>query len=142
MKTSSNLLSLFMKLNKLHAAIFRKLLDNRVTMPQYFILKQIHEEPKTIGDISKAIDLSYSTVSGIIDRLEREQLVERIRDRHDRRIVWIRATEKLDHYKQKTMERFQTEIYEGLDQVLSGEQIENTEKTLQTIITYLEKKVE
>ncbi|CFJ41674.1 transcriptional regulator SlyA [Mycobacterium tuberculosis] len=52
-------------------------------------------EPKTIGQLSKAVDLSYSTVSGIIDRLEREELVERTRDENDRRVVWIQKTEKL-----------------------------------------------
>ncbi|MCG6197580.1 MarR family transcriptional regulator, partial [Anoxybacillus sp. LAT_38] len=34
-----------------------------LTVPQLMVLRQIKCEPKTIGQISKAVDLSYSTVS-------------------------------------------------------------------------------
>lgn len=47
-----------------------------------------------ISDLSEKIGLSNSTVSGIIDRLEKQHLVERIRSREDRRVVYVRVSAK------------------------------------------------
>lgn len=72
-----------------------KLSTREVNWQQVLILEQIRHEPKTVGEISKAIGLSYSTISGLISRLEREQLVIRTRDQDDRRIVWVSPSTRL-----------------------------------------------
>ena len=46
-----------------------------------------------ISDLSEKIGLSNSTVSGIIDRLEKQNLVERIRSKNDRRVVYVRVSD-------------------------------------------------
>ncbi len=79
---------------QLEAMIARELLAFGITPPQILVMRQIVDSPKTIGEIVKAIDLSYSTVSGIIDRLEKNGIVRRTRDTNDRRVVWISLTEK------------------------------------------------
>lgn len=56
-----------------------------------------------ISDLSEKIGLSNSTVSGIIDRLEKQHLVERIRSREDRRVVYVRVSAKC---KKNAQERF------------------------------------
>ncbi|TQK61973.1 MarR family protein [Brevibacillus sp. AG162] len=66
-----------------------------ITWQQVLILEQIAISPKTMGEISKAIDLSYSTTSGLISRLEQMNLVRRFRDKSDRRIVWAALTERV-----------------------------------------------
>ncbi|MGE5700901.1 MAG: MarR family winged helix-turn-helix transcriptional regulator [Clostridia bacterium] len=67
---------------------------SEITWQQVLILEQIIKEPKTIGEISKAVDLPYSTTTGLVDRLEREHIVMRKRDRYDRRMIWVELTER------------------------------------------------
>jgi DNA-binding MarR family transcriptional regulator len=66
-----------------------------LTGPQLTTLKLLQE----IGDISLSelggrIRAQNSTVTGIIDRMEREDLVVRTRSTTDRRVVHIRLTQK------------------------------------------------
>jgi DNA-binding MarR family transcriptional regulator len=43
----------------------------------------------TLGELSRELEMSHSTVSGIVDRLEAKQLVERRPSPNDRRYVHI-----------------------------------------------------
>ncbi|GED72261.1 hypothetical protein BRE01_59630 [Brevibacillus reuszeri] len=82
--------------NALFSLLSKKVLDTEeVTWQQVLILEHIGDGPKTMGDISKAVDLSYSTTSGLINRLEQEKLVRRFRDKTDRRIVWVSLTDRI-----------------------------------------------
>ncbi|TFG62327.1 MAG: MarR family transcriptional regulator [Spirochaetales bacterium] len=64
-----------------------------ITMPQGMILGVLFQEgPRKISDLSKALSLSNSTVSGIVDRLEKQNIVERVRTEEDRRIVVVHLT--------------------------------------------------
>ncbi|ATO48284.1 MarR family transcriptional regulator [Brevibacillus laterosporus] len=68
-----------------------------ITWQQVLILEQIVHGPKTIGEISKAVSLSYSTVSGLIDRLQRDNIVIRLKDKKDKRLVWVAMSQRFDH---------------------------------------------
>jgi MarR family transcriptional regulator, organic hydroperoxide resistance regulator len=66
-----------------------------LTGPQLTVLKML----EGVGDLSlsglsERIRAQNSTVTGIIDRMEREGLVARIRSTEDRRVVHIRLTDK------------------------------------------------
>ena len=66
-----------------------------LTGPQLTVLKVL----EGVGDISLSelsdrIRAQNSTVTGIIDRMEREGLVARLRSTEDRRVVYIRLTDK------------------------------------------------
>jgi DNA-binding MarR family transcriptional regulator len=66
-----------------------------VTVPQLSCLLRIVESgPLTLKDLSGAVDLSPSTLVGIVDRLEHKGLVTRSRSTEDRRQVLIAATEE------------------------------------------------
>lgn len=100
-----------------HHVFADRLRSSGITAPQIMILKEIYEKPKTIGQIVESMQLSYSTVSGIVSRLERDGWLERIRDERDRRIVWIRKTEQVDHGARKSMlyrETFYASLLKGL----------------------------
>ena len=65
-----------------------------VTVPQLSCLLRIVEAgPFTLKDLASAVDLSPSTLVGIVDRLENKGLVRRARSTEDRRQVLISATE-------------------------------------------------
>ncbi len=65
-----------------------------ITLPQLICLKEVaNHGPIAIGALSKIVFINNSTVTGIIDRLERRKLVQRVRISKDRRQVHIETTE-------------------------------------------------
>ncbi len=51
-----------------------------------------HDGPLTMGELARRIGTTEKTVTGVVDRLEREDRVRRERDAHDRRVVRARLT--------------------------------------------------
>ncbi len=84
-----------------------------------------------ISDISQKIGLSNSTTSGIIDRLEKMELVVRKRPESDRRVVNVYATE--------TFSRFASNLEESLEQSFLELFGKATEKDIEDIVRGLEK---
>lgn len=68
-----------------------------LTAPQGMLMFTIHHKGSMkISEISKLMGLSNSTVSGIVDRLEAQGYVERIRSEKDRRIVNVHLTKQMN----------------------------------------------
>jgi MarR family transcriptional regulator, organic hydroperoxide resistance regulator len=66
-----------------------------LTGPQLTILKLLESfEDLSLSTLSERIRAQNSTVTGIVDRMEREGLVRRERSKADRRVVHIRLSEK------------------------------------------------
>lgn len=66
-----------------------------LTGPQLTVVKILQAVGDlSLSDLSERIRAQNSTVTGIIDRMEREGLVARARSREDRRVVHIRLTDK------------------------------------------------
>lgn len=66
-----------------------------LTGPQLTVVKILESVGDlSLSDLSERIRAQNSTVTGIIDRMEREGLVVRARSREDRRVVHIKLTEK------------------------------------------------
>lgn len=66
-----------------------------LTGPQLTVVKMIESlGDMSLSELSERIHAQNSTVTGIIDRMEREGLVVRARSTKDRRIVIIRLTDK------------------------------------------------
>lgn len=88
--------------------------DMNLTGPQGMLIGILaHEENIKISDLSEKLGLSNSTVSGIIDRLESQNLVERTRSSEDRRVVYVNVTENFRenfHQRFKKME----EIFQNI----------------------------
>ncbi len=67
-----------------------------LTPPQMMIVFMLAKEKRLkISEISKKMSLANSTVSGILDRLEKQEYIERIRSVEDKRIVYVQATSQL-----------------------------------------------
>lgn len=68
--------------------------EMNLTGPQGILIGTLHHYGEMkISDLSEKLGLSNSTVSGIIDRLENQGLVERRRIKEDRRVVYVNITE-------------------------------------------------
>lgn len=74
----------------------RKLLGNySITPPQFVALQWLFEHgDMTIGDLSNKMYLAFSTTTDLVDRMENNQLVKRVRDENDRRVVRIHLLEE------------------------------------------------
>src|SRR5260221_2189986 len=68
--------------------------ESGLTMPQVSTLGVLFDRgPLSLKDLSRELGLSHSTVSGIVDRLERRGLARRAVDPADRRGRLIRPTD-------------------------------------------------
>src|SRR3954447_19385730 len=62
----------------------------KITPPQFVALQWLFEHgDMTIGELSNKMYLAFSTTTDLVDRMEKNQLVMRIRDDKDRRVVRI-----------------------------------------------------
>ena len=67
----------------------------QITIPQLVCLREIHENgPIALGALSKIVYVNSSTVTGIVDRLEKRNLVRRTRVSKDRRQIHVEITEE------------------------------------------------
>lgn len=79
-------------LRRSNTVIFRRgrsiLAEMGISNPQFNALLTLKEfGPLTMGDLCKHLFTACSTATDLADRLERDGLVERVRDSKDRRIV-------------------------------------------------------
>ncbi len=73
---------------------------SELTIPQINALKILYSKKKMkLTELSQEMKLANSTVSGIVDRLEQQGLVERVRSNEDKRIVYLILSPKTDDIK-------------------------------------------
>ncbi len=65
-----------------------------ITIPQINVLGLLLEKECTMSELGDKLHLALNTVSGHIDRLVRDKLVQRAADAKDRRIVRVKLTKK------------------------------------------------
>ncbi|MCE5196006.1 MAG: MarR family transcriptional regulator [Negativicutes bacterium] len=71
------------------------LADFNITPPQLTALQVLQKNGTiTIGELGEKMYLAYSTATDLIDRMERNELVQRIRDVDDRRVVRLQILPK------------------------------------------------
>ena len=71
------------------------LVDYKITATQFIALQWLFEEgDMTIGDLSTKMFLAFSTTTDLIDRMEKRELVRRVRDDKDRRVVRVHLLEE------------------------------------------------
>jgi DNA-binding MarR family transcriptional regulator len=108
-----------------------------LTPPQgllVFLLNQ--KKTLKISEISLKMGLSNSTVSGIVDRLEAQGLVERIRSQEDRRVVLVQLTKEMCASFASHEQIFESLIEEALKDLSINEKniiCKNIEKLSQNI---------
>lgn len=103
--------------------------DMNMTGPQGMLMGILsrYGEMK-ISDLSEKIGLSNSTVSGILDRLENQGLVERRRSKEDRRVVYVNITQEFIKIRGQQFKEIEKNIEirmnkassEELDKLLEG----------------------
>lgn len=114
--------------------------EHGVSIPQVLCLSFVRNSPNfqtTQGDIRKFLNLNPSTVSGIIDRLEKKGLLARLPKLGDKRVVNIVLTSSGDRLLKKIPSLLHTQLAEELKE-LSDDELQNVEKGLNTLVTILD----
>ena len=102
----------------------REILDEfNITPPQFVALQVLTQEGEmTIGELSEKLYLACSTVTDLVDRMEKNSLLERYRDENDRRIVRIRVKEKGHHLISEVIAARQAYLAKTLQDLTEAEQ--------------------
>ncbi|MCL2859704.1 MAG: MarR family transcriptional regulator [Oscillospiraceae bacterium] len=99
-------------------AKFRKIKDfqkpsNDLTRAEFFMLKSIEktingnkDKLVTITEIIEKLQIAKPTASQMLNSLEEKSLIERIRTNEDRRVVYVKLTEKGKEVLEKAHKEF------------------------------------
>ena len=89
-----------------------------VTVPQLICLREVYEHgPISIGALAKIVFLNNSTITGIVDCLEKRELVKRNRISPDRRQVHVEITETGTQFIEQTPTPLQKRFVERLQKL-------------------------
>jgi DNA-binding MarR family transcriptional regulator len=90
-----------------------------------------------MGELSRHMYLQMSTVSGVVDRLERKRYVERVREAPDRRVVKISLTAAGKRLVQRGPEAAQGRLLHGLES-LSQEDVLRIRNAFDRVVRLME----
>jgi DNA-binding MarR family transcriptional regulator len=81
--------------NSLRDPLAQALEDLELTPPQLHTVLWLGQDgPLPMGELARRVGITEKTITGVVDRLEREGHVQRERDSADRRVVQVRLTDQ------------------------------------------------
>ncbi|MBP2240640.1 DNA-binding MarR family transcriptional regulator [Cytobacillus eiseniae] len=94
----------------------REILSNyKITPPQFVALQWLFEDgDMTIGELSNKMYLAFSTTTDLVDRMEKNSLVKRVKDPNDRRVVRIHLLEEGERIIDEVIQKRQLYLKEVL----------------------------
>ena len=104
----------------------RKIINElNITIPQFTALQiLIHNGDLSIGELSQKMGLACSTITDLIDRMEKSDLVSRKKDQRDKRVVIVEALPKGHEILEKVLDKRRIYIKSKLSD-FSEKDIEN-----------------
>ncbi|HEY8347216.1 MAG TPA: MarR family transcriptional regulator [Symbiobacteriaceae bacterium] len=104
-----------------------------VTPPQCEALMVLKEYGSlAMGELCQKVGSACSTATDLIDRMERNGLVERVRDPRDRRVIRLHITPKGEEVVERVVEASRTNLARKL-QGLSDQEKERLVQTLEML---------
>ncbi len=130
----SQIINLNRNFNRTLRHEFHDLMQNSgFTLPQLSVISILAKNgEQKVSDISEKMGLSDSTVSGILDRLEQKGIIERKRDKDDRRVVkiyLIKGSQPICREFHRKREKY----FAGLLKMLSEQEINDIIKGLEIL---------
>lgn len=109
----------------------REILSNyTITPPQFVALQWLLEGgDMTIGELSTKMYLACSTTTDLVDRMEKNELVQRVKDPNDRRVVRIHLLEEGERIIEEVVQKRQ-EYLQNILKNYSQDEIFMLEKCL------------
>jgi MarR family transcriptional regulator, organic hydroperoxide resistance regulator len=103
------------------------------TMPQGMIIGIIsHHGSMKVSELSAKMGLSNSTVSVMLDKLEKQKIVERTRSTEDKRAVYVSLLESF----KKTNKNFHGNVEANIKDIISKGSEEEIDKIIEGLITF------
>ena len=104
MEQAKQLLGSYLRVTQHMSRQFRSYFSKlELTFPQALVLTVLGEEGvMPISRLAQQAGSANSTVSGIVDRLEEMNLVERIRSEEDRRVIYVALTDEYREMQRQT----------------------------------------
>jgi DNA-binding MarR family transcriptional regulator len=137
----------WLALYQAHNAIFKStelaLVPHNLSLPQLQLLSVLRQNGGllTTGEIARAMVKASQTITGLVDRLEVQGLLERHFDRSDRRKVWVRMTKKGEQ-KLAEARPVATSLAEELFAVLTDQELADLQARLEKLRTAAMDKLE
>ena len=141
-KSLENVTNIEKHLRKIDYIIRKKgreiLSDFNITVPQFSALQiLINQGTMTIGELSQEMALACSTITDLIDRMEKSELVVRAKDEKDKRVVRVEVLAKgqtiLDAVLEKRIAFLDSKLTN-----LSYEEKDNLDKGLDSLFDAME----
>ncbi|WP_078666116.1 MULTISPECIES: MarR family winged helix-turn-helix transcriptional regulator [Carboxydocella] len=117
---------------------FRKFVSNHIkdlglTVPQLLLLRVLYQQPEqTLSELCQQLGLAKSTVSDLVDRLEKQELVVKRRGEQDRRTVRISLAEKTMALGE-TIQAIKTDYWSALLSQLTPAEVEEILRALRKL---------
>jgi len=109
-----------------------------ITGPQLWVLKTISQnENLSLSNLSKRMYLHPSTITGLMDRLEKKGYVARNRDQVDRRVISVQLTPKGKSLIRKAPNPVQGKMIYGLRN-LNREELDSIYHSFQKLVEIME----
>lgn len=113
-----------------------------ITPPQFIALQWLHEYgDMTIGELSSKMYLACSTTTDLIDRMEKNELVERVKDTNDRRVVRIHLLSKGKKIIREVIQQRQVYLQNVLGDI-SQENVNALDQSLDVLLDEMKKDAE
>jgi Transcriptional regulators len=112
--------------------------ETGLTGLQLWTIKTINESSLIkVSDLASKLYLHPTTVIGIIDSLEKQDLVKRCPSKDDRRVVWIELTAKGNDLVKSAPEVAQGLLVSGLEDISANSLIESDRSMKRLVKTFL-----
>jgi DNA-binding MarR family transcriptional regulator len=109
-----------------------------ITGPQLWALKNISQNRSlSLGDLSEKMCLHPSTITGVIDRLEKKGYVVRDRGQKDRRVVKVQLTAEGERLVRKAPNPVQGKMIYGLMR-LKKDELNSIYDSIQKLVEIME----
>lgn len=95
-----------------------------LTGPQLTILNEVNKQgDMSTGELAKAISVSQATITGILERLEKKELIKRTRSEQDRRKVYVSVTTRCKELLENAPPPLQESFVSSFHELESWEQL-------------------
>lgn len=121
-----------------HLAYSKRLAPYDLTPPQFFVFHALcRGGSMSLGELSEQVCIDPSTLTGIIDRLEKKDYIKRKQNPGDRRSILVDLTDKARNVAPEIVD-FAGEIDDRLREHFSPYEMQHFEKILKSLAEYSE----
>ena len=112
-----------------------------ITPPQFEVLISLWtEDGLVLSELSKRLSRDGPTITGIIDRMEKKELVRRERSTTDRRVIMVFSTPKAEEMKE-ALTKLQKTAGKDIIENFTDEDITSLEQLLSKLLKNIEDKI-